>query len=124
MTGKEVDCIRALIDEGTCLGWSVPEIARRIHREMPHLAADEIAKVAGVHAEMLRADAAELNAGAEASKQMAELLRAAGRLTGITDPTIEKVEPVLIDKAMQGDEEAANLLAGIKHTLPLTALGD
>jgi hypothetical protein len=89
MTGKEVARIQALIDEGSRFGWSVPKIVCRIHREMPRLTADEVAQVAGVHAEMLRADGAELDAGAEASKQMAEILRAAKRLTGVTEPTIE-----------------------------------
>jgi hypothetical protein len=97
MTGKEVARIQALIDEGSRFGWSVPKIVSRIHREMPRLTADEVAQVAGVHAEMLRADGAELDAGAEASKQMAEILRAAKRLTGVTEPTIETVVPILVD---------------------------
>jgi hypothetical protein len=126
MTMKPAEAARitTIILESSAVGRSIRETVRLIHEELPHLPAHEVAEVADVCAEVLQADGVEMLAGAEASKQVVELLLTAGQLTGITQPTLGNVMPVLTNMAAQGNEQAADLLARFEHVLPLTGLGD
>jgi hypothetical protein len=114
MTKEEVARVEKLIEEADRRD-SIPEVIRRIMRELPHLTARDIAEVASVQAETLRMKGAEVMASAEAAEQIGDIILETERLSGTVVPDLETALPILADRAAQGDQQAANLLEKFKQ---------
>jgi len=103
VSNKDVARIKELLEEASRTEGSIADKARRIMQEMPHLTAEDIAKVAQVDGEEKRMEAAELGADAAASNRISEILREA-EACNILD-ALEK----LGNRAKEGDEPAREL---------------
>ena len=84
---------------------SVEATLRLIAEEMPHVTAAEIEEFFAVDAELKKQDASVYYAQAEASHQIADILREAG------GRNLEQAIPILTTRAANGDARAVELLA-------------
>jgi hypothetical protein len=116
-SSEDVARARELMDEGVKAGRPVAEIARRLAAELPHLTEKDFAQIAGVDAEELRMEAAELNAAADGAKQMAEILAETGA------PNLGVALPLLCERSAAGDRRAAELLRKFERTVSLLDMG-
>ena len=92
---------------------SIESKVRQILNEMPHLTAEDIRRVAAVHALEKRMEAAELATEVKAAHQIAEIV---GEAEGFNlRDTVEK----LSNRASRGDKRARELLDKLQETMQL-----
>jgi methyl-accepting chemotaxis protein len=115
VTQSEIARIRELVDEP---GGSIPDKWQRLRRELPHLTAEEVAKVCLVIAEERHQEAAELEADAAAAKQVAEIIREVGA------PNLGEALKTLSDRVAQGDARARELLRQYSEVAPMIGVSD
>jgi hypothetical protein len=115
VTREEVARVEKLIDEADRSQDWIPDLIRRIMRELPHLTARDIAEVARVQAETLRMKGAEIMASGEAAEQIGDIILETERLSGTAVPNLETALAILADRAAKGDQQAANLLEKFKR---------
>lgn len=104
---------------------SIPDKIRRIHSEMPHLTVEDIQKIATTDSEMLCQDAAVQMADANATMNLAEILKEAQAMSGSTQPLdLVTASNVLIDRVAKGDARAQLLLDALTKALPVVGVSD
>jgi hypothetical protein len=126
VTPQERQRVFELSDQLSETGASIEEIVRSIHGEMPHLTADDLAHAFRVRGEELRLDAAAENADAEASSQIADIIREVAQTSGLDEERVnlEQCLPILHARREQGDVRAVELLERLDKALSIIGVGD
>ena len=109
MTPEEVRHIIQLLQAGYDSGASIQATVQSIQLAMPHLAAADIAEACQVHAEESKLDAAVLNAQAQASKRIAEII------LETNEPNLEGALKMLAARSGQGDGRATKMLVELQQ---------
>ena len=123
-TQKDIQRMIELIDQGSAAGDPAEDIVRRIVRQMPHVTADDIAQVALVRAEELELDAGVQMAQAEASLQIANIIRETQQREGNAQLNTEEARFLVLMRAQDGDKRAAELLDKLNKALLVVDLGE
>jgi hypothetical protein len=117
MTKQDASRIAELLEQAYEAQDSIEDTVRHIAKEMPHITSADVIQVARVHAEEKRLDAAEYFAAADASLQIAEIIREAEGLN------LVEAFRILESRARRGDERAAELLDKLSEAVLIVGLG-